>query len=1252
MQLQLFCLSTPSCRSNLRAVASALCGLIVLCSILAAPACAQEFRGTLSGKVTDTTGAVIPKAKVSVTEINTGTVNRTVSDTEGQWVVPFLLPGTYKVEAQAAGFEAVVRNAVTLQAQEHPIIDLSMSIGQGSETVTVTSGTPLIDQANASVGQVISTESVADLPLNGRTPAVLTELSVGVITTAAPQLVHPFDNNAGNSWSIGGTPNQVSEVLLDGSPDLTLLGALAYSPSEDSVQEISIRPFDTDASFGHTIGGVINQITKSGTNNYHGTVYEFSQISNLDANTYFNDRANPVPKLAVTHFNQYGLTFGGPIVAPKLYNGRNKLFYFFAFEGLKDSQPATTTTTVPTAAEDAGDFSQTLAAGCPGGFANNPLTAAAICLPSGSNKSNYGDPNQLYDPFTATQSGSNVSRSPILNNNLTTAGPLNAVAANYLKLFPAPNNTSGVAADGQDNYISNAPSIDTYNNEFGRLDYNLGARSHLFFDFRHNNRTQVKNNYFGNNSTGTTLLRENWGSTLDEVFTLNPTTIFDARFNWTYFDEVHGTPAQAYSPTGLGFPAALTTSSEHVQLPCVNFTTSSTLGSCGTATSYQNLGDTSSALDPTTSYQAFVDMVKIIGRHTLKAGFDGRQYRLRVQSFGNSSGAFNFTPTFVESGTTGSNQTFGGDLADFYFGLPTVGQYDLAARADYGSYYIGSFLQDDWRATDHLTFNLGVRFDIDTPYGETFGRTVSGFNPAATNTATAAASAFTPTTVTADGQTFTLNSINAAGGLTFPSAHGGAPYQTNSGFLSPRIGFSYSPPALHDKTVIRGGFGIFVQPETVSNLNAAGTYSSTPINNQEGFTASTQYVASNNGDLTPANSLSNPFPSGFVQPAGSSLGASTFLGQAISFLAPKQHDPYSERYDLGVQNSLTSTTLVEVLYVGNHSLHLPVASQNLNATERQYLTTNPYLDEALASEYGKTVANPFKGLLPNSSSCNGSTTKLSNLLVPYPQFCNAAVTEQNQTIGQSYFNSAIFHVEQREKHGLTLTANYSFSKLVEADTFLNDQDSAPKRRVSPFDHTHHFTAGATYQLPFGRGKMFAFNNSLADELFGGFVINGVYQFQTGPPIEFPIDIPLQPNETISDIKSSPRNTSSVTSGTPALNTAAFVTGSSTTCPVGGPCDGTTFINGQYSNHLRTLPQTIASVRADGFNNLDASILKDFHFTEKSYLQLRFETFNTLNHAVFASPNVSSATASNFGYITATYANSLPRQVQLGARFVF
>ena len=1231
--------------------------LAMLCIFLAASfggaAWSQEFRGTISGVVTDPSGAVVPGAHVVVKEIHTGTTNVSKSDSAGEYVVPFLLPGDYLITVTMPGFETVKRGGITLQSQEHPIVNMTLTVGQASTTVTVTSAAPLIDQANASVGQVISTESVADLPLNGRTPAVLTELSVGVISTAAPQLVHPFDNNAGNSWSIGGTPNQISEVLLDGSPDLTLLGALAYSPSEDTVSEVSIRPFDTDASFGHTIGGVINQVTKSGTNRLHGTVYEFSQISNLDANTYFDDRSNPVTPLPVTHFNQYGLTVGGPVFIPKLFNGINKLFFFFAYEGLKDSQPATTTTTVPTAAEETGDFSQTLTAGCSStGYTVNATTGMATCNSTGLN-----DPNQLFNPFTATTSGVNVVRTPIRNNQLATAGAINPVAAAFLKLFPAPNNTTGVAADGQDNYISNAPSIDTYNNEFGRLDYNLNAKNHIFFDFRHNNRTQIKNNYFANDSTGTTLLRENFGSTVDDVFTLNSSTIFDARFNWTYFDEVHGANSGIYSPATVGLPASMVSSSELVQLPCINFTTATTLGTCGAATSYQNLGDTSSALDPTTSYQAFVDVVKIIGRHTLKVGFDGREYRLRVQNFGNSSGAFNFSPTFVTAGTGAAAQSFGGDLADFYFGLPTVGQYDLAAKGDYRSFYIGSFAQDDWRVTDPLTLNLGLRFDIDTPFGEKFGRTVNGFNPGATNTASGAAALFAPTTVSADGDSFTLSSINAAGGLTFPGAHEGAPYQTNSGFFSPRIGFSYNPAIFNSTTVFRGGFGIFVQPETLSNLNAAGTYSSSVLNNQEGFTASTQYVATTNNDLTSANTLSNPFPNGFAQPVGSSLGASTFLGQAISFLAPVQHDPYSERYDLGIQHSITNSTLLEVMYVGNHSLHLPVASHNLNAVSTQYLTTAPYLDEALATEYGKTVKNPFAGLLPNSSSCNGSTTKLSNLLVPYPQFCNAAITEENQTIGQSYFNSAIVHIEQREKHGLILTANYSFSKLLETDTYLNDADAKPTERVSPFDHTHHFTVGATYTLPFGRGKRFNFGGSrLWDEILGGYVVNSIYQFQTGPPVEFSADIPLMPGETIADIKNSPRNTSPVpasgTTGNPALSTSVFVTGSSTTCPATGACDGTQFINGQYSNHLRTLPQTISSVRADGFNNMDASILKNFNFTSKSYLQLRFETFNTLNHPVFAAPNVSSATASNFGYITSTYASSLPRQVQLGARIVF
>ena len=417
--------------------------------------------------------------------------------------------------------------------------------------------------------------------------------------------------------------------------------------------------------------------------------------------------------------------------------------------------------------------------------------------------------------------------------------------------------------------------------------------------------------------------------------------------------------------------------------------------------------------------------------------------------------------------------------------------------------------------------------------------------------------------------------------------------------------------------------------------------------------ATTTYSATNNNFLTSASTLSNPFPGGFSQPAGSSLGASTFLGQTISFLAPVQHDPYSERWNIGVQHQLTSRTMVEALYEGNHGLHLPIATQNLNATEKQYLSTNPYRDQALGADYGTSVTNPFSGLLPNASSFNGSTTALSNLIVPYPQFGNTAVNIENQTIGQSYFHSALLHVEQRMSHGLTLTANYGFSKLLEADTFLNDEDTRPTERVSPFDHTHHFTVGGTYDLPFGKGKMFAFGDSkLWDEILGGFVINSIYQFQTGAPVYFSADIPLQPGETIHNISISPRNTSVPGAGSPALNTSVFVTGSAAACPTAGACDGSQFINGQYTFHYRTLPQTLSWVRQDGFNNLDASILKNIKFTEHDYLQLRFETFNTLNHPVFAAPNVSSATASNFGYITSIPSTAQSRQVQLGARIVF
>lgn len=1230
--------------------------LILACGLLTPRAAnAQEFRGTISGTVADPSGAVVPGAQVTAREASTGTVSRATSNAAGQYVIPFLLPGTYTLTTRAKGFETEVHPGIILQSQKHPVIDVTLKPGEVSQTITVRSTTPLLDQENGSISTDISTSSVADLPLNGRAPAMLTELAVGVITEAAPQISHPFDNNNMNSWSIGGTPLQTSEVLLDGAPDETLLGSLAFSPSEDSVKEVSVQPFATDASFGHTIGGVINQVTKSGTNHLHGTLYEFSQASALDSNTYFDDRANPVTPLPVTHFNQYGLTVGGPVWIPKVYDGRNKLFFFFAWEGLKDSAPSTDTLTVPTPAEREGDFSQLLAAG-----------------------SSY----QLYEPGTGTYTnGQVVNRTPVPNNCLTnlssycstvpTAGyTLNPIALNYMKLYPLPNTTT-TEADGADNYISNAPSVDDYSEEFGRMDYNASSRDHVFFDFRHNYRSQVKEDYFGNNTNGSMLVRENWGSTLDNVYTLNPTTVFDTRLNWTFFYEAHDSPAAVYSPTDVGFPSSLQSASPYVELPVIKFNSSS----------YEDFNNTASpGYDPTTNYQVFADMTKLIGRQTLKVGFDGRQYRMRIRNYdasGSPSGSFTFGNNWMTSGAGGTAQPFGADLASFLLGLASNSSdsFDLESEADYHTYYFGVFAQDDWRATSHLVLNMGLRYDVDTPFAEKFGRTESGFDPTAVNSASGAtynpadSATYNNTTVTINPSTF-----NTLGGLTFPNKNGGAPYQIadSAGFWSPRFGFSYNPPWENGRNVIRGGFAVFVQPQTLLSLGASDAPSSNALTFASGYSAATPYTASANGyyndcgdgetstGACPAGdtafSLANPYPTGLVAPAGSSAGASTALGQTISFLSPKQHDMYSERWDLDIQHELTHNTMLEAIYMGNHALHLDVTEQNINAIEKQYLNTNPWLDENRATAMGKQVANPFAGLLPLGGSLNDATTALSALTTPYPQFGSNAVDEYNETIGQSWFESGMLHLEQRASHGLTLTANYVFSKLIEQDTRLNDEDNFLERRISPFDHTQHFTVGGTYNLPFGKGRAFQFGGSrLWNEILGGYVVNGIYQFESGAPLYFSGDIPLQPGVTLRDIKLEPRNTSAAGSGNPALVNAPniFVTGSGKSCTVTAtqPCDGSVFFNGQYAFHYRTLPQTLSWVREDGYNNLDASILKDFPLKGASYFQLRFETFNTLNHPIFAPPNLT-ATASNFGYITATTSNSQPRQVQIGGRIVF
>jgi hypothetical protein len=742
---------------------------------------------------------------------------------------------------------------------------------------------------------------------------------------------------------------------------------------------------------------------------------------------------------------------------------------------------------------------------------------------------------------------------------------------------------------------------------------------------------QLKNDYFGNGTTASELYRDNWGSSLDDVYTVNATNVVDVRLNFTRMAEIHANPTDGFNPTSLGFPSYIASQSQELMMPYITFS-----GSCGSQTSFQCVGGSGDSVLPSQSLQLYGTWMSIKGNHTFKFGADGRQYRLNTFTPGNAASTYSFTAnSWVKASSSASSTVgWGQDLAEFMLGLPTGGSMDTNAFGSWYSYYVAGFVQDDWRVSPTLTVNLGLRFDHDGPYNEKYGRTVDGFAFGATNPlATAADAAYAKSPVSE----LPASAFNVLGGLTFGSPSSTAVYQNNSHLFSPRAGFAWSPTALHGKTVIRGGFGLFVAPVTIANLAITGSYSSTPILNQEGYSQTTTLVPTGNNYLTPSATLSNPFPTGFAKPAGSSLGLLTYAGTNVAFLNPNVESPYSLRWNLGMQHEFSKDLMLEVDYVGNHSVHLPVSVTQFNGIPRQYLSTSPVRDNNV-SYLGNSTPNPFAGL---QTTQNGSTASIAQVLSRYPEFPvgdssggwsgSGGVLEDNDNVGSSFYESLNVRVQKRLSNGLQVIGVYGYSKLTEFDSWLNDSDGRPEKRISPMDRTNHLVGAVVYELPFGKNKLVDIHQRWLDMVAGGWQINSIYTAQTGAPIVWVNGSSTTPGDYVyfgSPIVLDNRDTNSV-----SFNTSAFDVKSAD----------------QFQYHVRTFSTTFGNLRADGIDNWDMSMLKRFPIRDKMNFQLRFETFNILNHATFSAPNVQ-ATNASFGLITAQ-ANR-PRTIQVGARFVF
>jgi hypothetical protein len=1118
----------------------------------------------MTGRVVDPQQAVIPGVRITVTEHETQARYETVSGPAGQYTVPFLQPGRYRVEAEAQGFKHYIRETVPVSANDQIGLDIMLEVGQLSESVTVTAETTMLTTTTASTGQVISTAFIDAFPLNGRSPLSLAQISFSVVPTSDPLFQRPFDNARISEFSMGGAPSGTNELLLDGAPDTTTNRRAAYSPPVDTVDEVKVETFQVDAAYGSSGGGTVNIVSRGGTNQLHGTAYDYNQVSKTAATDFFVNRAGQKKTNLV--YNQFGVTAGGPLWIPRVLDGRNRVFWYFAYEGIKHVNPEPVTTTVPTAAEREGDFSQLLKVG-----------------------STY----QLYDPLSGAREGSRIRRQPLTGNVIPKAR-LNPVALKYLPYYPPPNQPG--RADERDNFLANSTRREAFNSEVGRLDFNLSQRHKFFFNFRHNERLQDRGNYFKNIATGNFLNRINWGSMVDDVHTFNPTTVLNTRANWMRFTDGGYRPSLGFDQTALGYPASLAAAASQAVMPQVS------IGG------FQTLGTTGNSLTPFDQFQIFSSLSKIVSSHSLKLGADLRLLRESASSLGSSSGSYTFGTNWTRGPLDNSTAApLGQELASFLLGLPTSGQYDVASFRTNQAGYFALFLQDDWKVRRDLTLNLGLRYDKELSTTERYNRQLVGFDAGTANSVTGKAKqayAASPLPELPAAQ------FNPVGGVIFANASRRASTATESGLFSPRLGFAWVPEALGGKTSIRGGVGMFY----FTNGLLASV--------QPGYFQTTQLVATLDSYLTPAATLSNPFPNGILNPVGNTLGLDTFLGQSVNFFHPSLRNPYSLRWNFTLQRELAPNLVVEAGYMANHAVRL-TGNRGQNWIPPQYLSTKPVRDQAVIDRLSANVSNPFQGLLPGTS-LNGATVALSQLLRAFPQFSgDSGVRLDSDNFGSSYFHTLQVRLERRMASGVALMVNYQYSRLIEKRSYLNLSDPVPEKRVASEDRPQRLVVSTVYQLPFGKGRRFgARAGPFLTRVLGGWSISGAYTRSSGVALGWGNVIYYG-----GDLHYNARGVNR------AFDTTQFNTDS----------------RQQLASNIRTFPSRFGNLRQDGPNNFDFSLLKDTPIKENLRLQFRAEFFNALNHPQFGTPNTT-PTSSSFGMITSQY--NLPRTVQMALKLVW
>lgn len=1258
---------------------------------------AQETRSTILGTVTDSAGAVVAGARVEVTNTDNNTTARLTTNDKGYFEAPYLLPGNYMITVTVEGFKKYVQSGYVLTVNSRQNVNIALEIGGTSETVTITAGSaPLLETTTGSGTASLEQRQIADLPVMSNSAILLARSVPGMQWTAQPNYLALHSNAGGSAVGAAGGVGG-NEFSLDGVPNMAGGRRAGYLPVTDTVAEFKVETAPFDASKGHTTSATISLSTKSGTNEYHGTLthkhwqqrYNATQsttnagywarirAAEAAGNNTLADQLKSQSPQPTGRSNNWTTSGGGPVRIPWLYDGRDKLFFFFSYNAFKDVKTEEATAvnrTVPSDPHRRGDFSDLLRL--------DPVRY------------------QIYDPRTARLvtggacGGATVTcvvRDPFPNNQVPILNPMYKA---YEALYPRANNVPGVvSAEGINNYLASATAFNwDYHAFSNRVDFSPTAKQRMFGKWSYSNfLPEDRGDWVYETARGLQiagLVRKNIAIAFDHVYTFNSTTIFNWSVSWNRFIEGNASNAvqTGFPPSKVGLPSYLDQKAgNNIHLPTVDFGVYS---------------------DFTRGYPGFTrfsvgtlraELAKYLGTHSVRIGLDIRNNWRASNGPGQSSSSYSFGNGFTRQAQNTTNAaTIGLEWAAFMLGVPNGASISTNDDLYLSNKFYSGYIQDDWKLSQRLTVNMGLRYELEGGFRERFNRGLTGFDlysKLPISDLAEAAYARMPANILA---VRPAGDFLVRGGTEFLGANG-APDTVNNatpGWM-PRLGFAYQ---LNNKTVLRGGWGMFYDTNNVLNdgLNQTG-YSratNTVVTNDNGLNFNFTNLTSPEcrANVSSCRTLfADPFPvradgTRFDVPLGNTLGLMALQGRGLTFLDRGWERARQHRYRLGLQRQLGSSMAVEVAYLGSRTDNIQVGLR-LDALPERFWAGGLIRNNALANDLNQQVTNPFNinnfaplqtthpviyaDMRTNGFFTNANIAK-SQLFRPYPNM--NGLTNGRDPGGEQVYDHLEVTVTKRLSKGYSFQAAYLWTSNLNRTTRENEFNNflvwTPSNNSAP----HSLNSNFIYELPFGKGRRWS-GNKLVNAVIGGWQVSGIYYKQSGRVYGLgnwfyygnnlrDIAKPTK-DQTVSDWFNwqlfpgasrdySAANRTAYEARIRSLVPESVLTQMGNICGSGNnqACTYANVIPTNFqpnSFHRRIFPNSLNWLRGHGKNQLDANILRRFNVAEKKTLEVRVDLLNALNHVLWDNPNTD-INSSNFGRVTTQW--NTPRWIEGQLRFTF